>query len=145
MHYDALKDLSPAKFRRLTGVTPDTFEVMLSVITAAWRDFGRPPKLSRQDQLLLALSYWREYRSLAHIAITYNVSEPTVWRTVRRVEDTLIKSGRFCLPGRKALVDSNILWQVVAVDTTETAIERPKKSNVSSTLARKSVIPSKHR
>jgi DDE superfamily endonuclease len=47
------------------------------------RDFGRPPKLSRADQLLLSLIYWREYRTEFHIGLTYGVSEPTICRTVK--------------------------------------------------------------
>ncbi|WP_197710996.1 helix-turn-helix domain-containing protein, partial [Acinetobacter baumannii] len=36
---------------------------------------GRPPKLSIEDQILLGLSYWREYRTLFHVATSYGVSE----------------------------------------------------------------------
>lgn len=140
MHYADLESLKPERFKRLTGVSPATFDEMLSVITASWRDFGRPCKLSRHDQLLLALSYWREYRSLAHIAITYQVSEPTVSRTIRRVEDTLMASGKFSLPGKKQVAQSDTIWQFVVVDTTETPIQRPKKSNDGGTAARKNVI-----
>ncbi|WP_228131249.1 transposase family protein, partial [Acinetobacter baumannii] len=32
---------------------------------------GRPPKLSLEDQDLLCLSYWREYRTLFHVATSY--------------------------------------------------------------------------
>lgn len=35
---------------------------MLTVIEKGLRDFGRPSKLSRADQLLMTLMYWREYR-----------------------------------------------------------------------------------
>ena len=142
MHYADLESLAPAKFKRLTGVSPDTFGEMLTVLRDSWRDFGRPCKLRREDQLLLALMYWREYRSLAHIAATYHVSEPTVSRTIHRVEDTLMASGKFTLPGKKAVQASDTLWQFVVIDTTETPIERPKKSNESTTAARKSVIAS---
>lgn len=145
MFYADLEHLPPARFKRLTGVSPETFGLMLQTVEAAWRPFGRPPKLSRQDQLLLALSYWREYRSLAHIAATYRVSEPTVSRTIRRAEDTLMASGKFTLPGRKAVAQSDMIWQFVVVDSTETAIERPKKSSAGGTAARKSVTASSHR
>src|SRR4028119_2499325 len=100
MHYADLQALKPDRFKRLTGVSPTTFGEMLDSINAAWRDFGRPPKLARADQLLLALMYWREYRSLAHIAMAYKVSEPTVSRTIRRVENALLASGKFSLPGK---------------------------------------------
>ena len=127
MRYADLQTVKPDRFKWLTGVSPQTFGAMLDTINAAWRDFGRPPKLSRADQLLLALSYWREYRSLAHIAMTYKVSEPTVSRTIRRVENILLQSGKFSLPGKKAIQQSETIWQFYVIDTTETPIERPKK------------------
>lgn len=145
MRYVDLALLKPERFKRLTGVSPATFEAMLSVITGAWRDFGRPPKLSRHDQLLMALSYWREYRSLAHIAATYQVSEPTVCRTIRRVEDTLMASGKFSLPGKKQVAQSDTIWQFVVIDSTETPIERPQKNKRTGTAARKSATASSRR
>lgn len=145
MLYADLQKQNSKHFKRLCGVSPETFAKMLDTINAAWREFGRPPKLSRADQLLLALMYWREYRTLAHIAITYKVSEPTVWRTIRRVEDTLIKSGNFSLPGKKATKNFETIWQFLAIDTTETPISRPKKSNENTTAARKSAIASSRR
>jgi len=143
MHYAdlaVLPDLKPERFKRLTGVSPKTFDEMLITLKETWRDFGRPCKLCREDQLLVALMYWREYRSLAPIGATYKISEPTVSRTIRRVEDTLMQSGKFTLPGKKKVAKSDMDWQFVVVDTTETPIERPKKSNGNSTAERKNVI-----
>jgi hypothetical protein len=40
----------------------------------------------------------------------------------------LIKHPDFALPGRKALIKSDIEYVVVFIDATETTIERPKKS-----------------
>jgi hypothetical protein len=39
----------------------------------------------------------------------------------------LIKSGIFSLGGKKALVDPNTEIEVILVDSTEVAIERPKR------------------
>jgi len=141
MRYDQIKALRPEQFRRLTGVKPATFEAMFAALKASWREFGRPPKLAWEDQLLLTLGYWREYRSLFHLAHEYGVSEVTVWRIIRRVEDTLTRSGEFTLPGKKALVQSDLAFEVILVDVSETPIERPKKSNDAITAARKSVTP----
>ena len=145
MHYADLKDLPDARFKRLTGVSKTTFDEMLATIKATWRDFGRPAKLCREDQLLLALMYWREYRSLAHIAATYHVSEPTVSRTIVRVENTLIQSGQFSLIGKKALLEPQSHFDIVILDATETPIQRPKKNKEISTAARKSVTRSSPR
>ena len=90
----------------------------------------RPPKLSLEDQVLLCLNYWREYRTLFHVATSYGVSEPTASRIVRHVEDCLIRSNLFNLP--KDLPEGEgIDWNVVIVDVTEIPIQRPKKTEKS--------------
>jgi hypothetical protein len=119
---------------------------MLAEVESKAAGFGRPPKLSCADQLLMRLMYWREYRTEFHIAQTYGVSEATVSRTIRKIEDILIqsKSGQFTLPGKKALQSSDLAIEVILVDATEPPIERPKKSNGDTTAARRSAIPKRH-
>lgn len=90
-------------------------------------DFGRPSKLSRVDQLLTTLMRWREYRIEFHIAQSYGVSEAAVCRNIRKVEDALVRSKKFCLPGKKALQASNTVFEVVLGDVSEQPVERPKK------------------
>ncbi len=68
MKYKDIKDWKESDFKRLTGVLPNTFKEMLSVVKDGLPKFGRPPKLSRADQLLMTLMYWREYRTQFHIA-----------------------------------------------------------------------------
>lgn len=88
---------------------------------------GRPPKLSVADQLLMSLGYWREYRTLFHLAVDYGMSEPSASRIIRAVEDQLIQSGLFALP--KTLPHRKGKdWDVVVVDATEVEIERPQKT-----------------
>ena len=70
MRYEAVQSLNDEDFKRSTGVQRDTYEKMLAVVTTGLRDFGRPTKLSRADQLLLTLMYWREYRTEFHIGLT---------------------------------------------------------------------------
>ena len=83
--------------------------------------------MSIEDQILLCLSYWCEYRTLFHVATSYGVSEPTASRIVRHVEKCLIKSNLFHLP--KSLPESEeIDWNVVIIDATEIPIQRPKKT-----------------
>ncbi|NGX53283.1 MAG: hypothetical protein KR126chlam5_01596, partial [Candidatus Anoxychlamydiales bacterium] len=67
------------------------------------------------------------YRTYFHISQSYGISESTAYKNVRMVEDTLIKHPDFALPGRKALLKSNIEYDIVLVDATETPIEGPKK------------------
>jgi hypothetical protein len=145
MHYADLCHLAPDKFKRLTGFHPDVFNEMLACLNEKGRNFGRPSKLTKADQLLLATMYWREYRTLYHIATTFGVSEATACRTVQKVEDTLLASGRFRLPGKKALREAALTFSVVVLDSSESPIERPKKSSTVTTAAKPSVTRSKVR
>jgi hypothetical protein len=92
------------------------------------RNRGGQPKLSTENQLLIALEYWREYRAYFHIAQSWGVHESTVCRIVHRVEDQLIKSRKFSLPGKKALSSAEREWSAIIVDVEESPIERPKKT-----------------
>jgi hypothetical protein len=124
--------LSDSDFRRLTGVHKATFEQMVVVLTAQINQMkkvsGRPSRLSVADQLLMMLEYNREYRTYFHIAQSYLVSEATAFRLISRAENYLIKSGKFSLPGKKALFESEINYEILIVDATETKVERPKKT-----------------
>jgi hypothetical protein len=144
MRYETIQDLKNEEFKRCTGVSREMFEKMLNVVRQGLRDFGRTPKLSRADQLLMTLMYWREYRTEFHIGLTYGVSESTVCRTIKKVEDVLVKSGEFQLPGKKVLQPSDTLIEVVLIDATEQPIERPKKDKNGITVAKRSDIHKKH-
>jgi len=145
MRYEEIKDWKDTDFKRLTGVKTETFNQMLMVLERELPSFGRPPKLSRADQLLMTLMYWREYRTQFHIAGSYGISEATVCRTINKVEEALVRSGEFRLPGKKVLQPSDTLIEVVLVDVSEQPIERPKKSKNNTTAAKRSVTPRKHR
>jgi hypothetical protein len=131
MKYDQIKELPCEQFRRLTGVKQTTFEKMIEILQEEDQRKktygGRKNKLSLENQLLMALEYIREYRTYFHIAKSYAVSESTAYKTVRWIEDTLIKHPDFALPGRKALLKSDMEYEVILVDASETSIERPKK------------------
>jgi len=145
MRYETIKHLKDNDFKRFTGVQRETFELMRKVVEKGLRNFGRPAKLSRADQLLMTLMYWREYRTEFHIAQSYGISEATVCRTIRKVENTLVRSGKFRLPGKKALQASDTVFEVVLVDVSEQPIERPKKAKNGITAAKRSVTPRKPR
>jgi hypothetical protein len=144
MRYETVQLLKDEEFKRSTGVQRSTFEKMLVVVEAGLRDFGRPTKLSRADQLLMTLMYWREYRTEFHIGLTFGVSESTVCRTIKKVENVLIQSKQFHLPGKKALQPSDTVIEIVLVDATEQPIERPKKDNAGITAAKRSATLKKH-
>ena len=88
---------------------------------------GRRKKLTREDQILVTLEYWREYRTYFHIATDFGVSESTVCRVVHRVENALMASGLLSLPGKKHLLQGFSRPEVIVIDVMETPIERPKR------------------
>lgn len=129
--YEQIAKLNPPSFRRQTGVKPTTFEKMIKILREAEEIKksvgGKPNKICLEDRLLMSLEYLREYRTYFHIANSYGISESTCYRNCVWIEDTLIKSKEFRLPGKKALLESENEFEIILVDATETPIERPKK------------------
>lgn len=142
--FEQIKDESEEGFRRLTGIKKASFMVMLGILGQAEvilkAKGGKPNKLALEERLLMALEYLREYRTYFHISRSYGISESACYRNIRWVEDTLIKEKRFSLPGRKALLKSDMEYELVLIDATETPIERPKKDKSDFIQEKRSVI-----
>ena|SRR5438552_3668220 len=145
MFYANIQDYAPDKFKRLTGVSKETFALMQEVLMAGLPALGKPPELCLQDRLLMVLMYWREYRTQEHIGATYGLHKSSVSRTIKQFEGILIKDKRFHLPGKKALRESETIFEVVLIDATECPCERPKKNSVATTAARSNATPKKRR
>lgn len=67
---DKLLKQSDAGFKRYTGIHKATFYDMFEAMQeheASKTKSGRPSVLSLKEQILLALTYWREYRTLRFI------------------------------------------------------------------------------
>jgi len=145
MKKNKVYQLNEEKFRRLTGVKKETYEKMVKILTAAHlkkkAKGGRPNSLEIPDMLLMTLEYLREYRTYFHIANSYGISESSAYKTIRWVEDTLIQSGEFSLPGKKVLYGDSIEYEVILIDATETPIQRPQKNKDNITQARRKNIP----
>ena len=141
--YTKLRILHDEQFKRLTGVQRSTFQAMVDILVTADRAKkargGRRHKLRLEDRLLLALEYLREYRTYFHIAQSYGLSESNAYKTCRWVEDTLVKDKQFALPGRRVLSTSDLPFEVVLIDASESPIERPKKDNGATTPAKRNV------
>ena len=142
---DKLLKQSEAGFKRYTGIHKATFYEMREAMQqheAQKTKSGRPSQLSIEEQILLALTYWREYRTLYHISIDFGIHESSASRIIRKVEDILINSGKFELPKKLPnRVDEDINWTAVIIDATETPIERPKKTKEITTAVRKNNTP----
>jgi hypothetical protein len=132
MKYETMNEYSETKFRRITGVKRQTFAKMLEILQLAHAEKhkrrGRKPKLCMEDRLLAALEYWREYRTYAHIGASFGLDESNMQRSIKWIENVLIKDGTFALPGKKALLESD-QFDAVLIDATESPIERPKKDS----------------
>lgn len=127
--YETSQTLKPEDFKRYVGVQLRTFKVMLKSLNEPRLlapNTGRPSTLSLADQLLVALQYWREYRTYFHIAIDWNLSESTICRIVHKVEYQLVASSVFWLLGKKVFVRGFERPMVVVMDVNESPIEHPK-------------------
>lgn len=115
--YEELKNFPAKQFKRLTGVQRETFEKMTTILVEAqskrYRKAGRKGGLSIEDKLLMALEYLREYRTYFHLGRSYGLSESACYRACKWVEDILIKSREFSLPGKKELLKSNMDYEVI--------------------------------
>ncbi|BAG40078.1 transposase [Orientia tsutsugamushi str. Ikeda] len=134
MKFDQIKELKDEKFRRLTRVRKGTFSKMVNILRKAdglnKSKSGRKNKLNLKEQLLLVLEYLREYCTYFHIGQNYGISESSAYKAVKWVEDTLVKHPNFALPSRKTLMKSDMNYEVVLIDATESPIERLKKTKI---------------
>jgi len=145
MKWQTIQNKPPTVFKRLIGVTQSTFKAMVAEVVKqsspskhkiAGKKRGPKPLLCVEDQLLMMLMYYREYRTFLHISADYGISETQCWRIVTELEKMLMQSKLFHLPGKKALQQSEA-FEVVLIDVAEMPIERPKKNSGTITRERK--------
>ena len=93
------------QFHRLYGFSKKTMQAMVDILHEAYaakhRRRGRHSKLEVEDMLILACKYWREYVTFLSLANEFGVAESTAHDIVVWVENVLIKSGEYGLPGKK--------------------------------------------
>lgn len=143
MPYQELQSLSAGEFKRLCGANRETFGEMVEVLRPHLKRQGKrggQNKLSVEDQLLVALKYWREYRSQFHITTNWGLHETMVGRITRKVEDILVKCDKFRLPSQRQLYKPGWEWKMFMVDVGEVEIERLKKNRNATTVASRSAI-----
>ncbi|WP_338977723.1 transposase family protein [Spiroplasma endosymbiont of Panzeria rudis] len=121
------------EFYNLVGIKPQTFHKMVEIlkITESKQKYygGRKNKLVIEERLLMTLEYWKEYSSYRLIAKRYNISHTSCIRNIFWIENILIKSGVFNLSGKKDLTKNKATNNsLLAIDATETPIERIKKN-----------------
>src|SRR5438552_3576064 len=99
MKWKSIKHLQAESFKRLVGVSKDTFEKMVSESKRSTtvskhkvpgKKRGPKPTIGIRDQVLMLLMYYREYRTFFHTASSYGISESQCWKIITRLEQTLI-------------------------------------------------------
>ncbi|WP_342253251.1 transposase family protein [Spiroplasma endosymbiont of Zeiraphera isertana] len=121
------------EFYSLVGIKPQTFYKMLEILKIAESKQkycgGRKNKIVIEERLLMTLKYWKDYSSYRVIAKRYNISHTSCIRNIFWIENILIKSGIFNLPGKKDLTkNKGTNNNLLAIDATETPIERIQKN-----------------
>ena len=146
--FDKTAKLNDKDFKQIIGIKRETFVEMADVLRLAYAEKhkkrGRHTILTIEDQLLLCLKYLRQYVTQKELAFEFEIGESTVRDIIKWVEDTLVKCGKFSLPGKKELIEENNI-EIVLVDVTESEIERPKKNNDHTTQASKNATQSKRK
>ena len=132
MHtYTRIAKLSTGEFKRLTGVSQVTFKTMVDIVRPmfATRQLRGGPRYTHsiEDMMLMALTYWREYRTYFHLATDYSISESQCFKIIRLIEDELIKDKRFHIQGKRRLSNKPTEGTYITIDVAESPIERPKK------------------
>ena len=129
MKYENLIRFDEIEFKRLVGVSRPLFSKMLLILEdseRAKKKSGRPHSLSFENQLLMTLNYLRSYRTQIELSADFGLAESNVNRTIKKVENALIRSRVFALPKRnQSIADQDF----VIIDVTESPIERPKKTD----------------
>lgn len=148
--YEKTERLNNKDFKQLIGVKRETFARMTEILKKVyaeqpkkWRG-GRKKKLSIEEQLMLTLKYYRHYVTQKELAFEFSVGEATVCDTIKWVEDSLIKSRVFSLPGRKVLLESDDI-EAILIDATECPVERPQKNKENGIPVKRNDIQSKYK
>ena len=132
--YRKVNKLKDSDFKRVVGVKRDTFNEMVKVVRKHYRENkrkgGRAKSLGANDETLMMLEYYREYRTFEHLGVDYEVSESTAHYIVTKIEKILIVEPQFHLEKLKHIEprEDESRIEIVVIDVTESQCERPKKS-----------------
>ena len=79
--YRKVNKLTDIDFKRVVGVKKETFKEMVKVVRRHNRQMkskgGTKKSMSANDETLMMLEYYREYRTFKHLGVDYEVSEST--------------------------------------------------------------------
>jgi len=132
------------EFKLQTGVKRNVFFQMLEILTD---EFNKQHKngsfkgIGPGCKLVLALSYWREYRAMRQMSLDYDVAPSTVCESIKWVEDVLLKSEKFTINDIKTEIEkienSGSTVKCIIGDVEEQPIERPTENQEESYSGKK--------
>jgi hypothetical protein len=132
--FSTYKSQNPAVFLRLTGMNPGTFQIILEkfkkeieiYVSEHWaRNKGRKCSLSHENQLLLCILYLRDYTTFIKLGLQFGISESYAQKRYTFSKKMLLRCLE--LPDEQSLKE-HMETNLIAVDVTEQAIERPVKN-----------------
>jgi hypothetical protein len=124
---------SPETFKRLVGVNLGTFCIILEKYKAElekykdekmFRRGGRKSQFSLENQLLLCFMYLRNYDTFINLGMKFGISESYAHKRFEFSKMILLRC--LNLPNELSLKDV-LQTNLIAVDVSEQAIERPVK------------------
>jgi len=146
---ERIVELAENEYQEIFGIRKETFDKNLEILEAEYakehENGGRNPRLCVLDKLVITLGYYREYRTMKHIAFDYRIGKTQIFNAIKWVEDTLVQSGAFSLPSKRVFEQYNDEIEVIVVDDTEQEIERPKRGRKIGIQARKSGTQSRRK
>ena len=121
-----------SKFKLLTGVTKKTFNELMEILQPEYdkaHKNGSNAGIGVGSRLVLALTYWREYRAMRQMTFDYELAVSTVCDNIHWVEDVLGNNNKFNFGTIKEEIEKlkkeGIDVKNIIVDVEEQPIERP--------------------
>lgn len=137
--------LKSNQYLRQVGITKEQFSILLSRLEEvianhlkenSLRRRGLKSKLSIEDQLLLTLTYLRQYPTFISLGSMFSISESYANKIYHRTINYMIK---FIHPKKLNELSLDDVRTVV-IDVAEQEIERPKKKQKTYYSGKKNVI-----
>jgi hypothetical protein len=123
MKYAHVRLLSDDHFEKLIGIDRSIFDKMIDILQEADMEKrvkgGRKSNLSIENQLLMALDYIREDQTYLQVSKIYGISISACYKAIKWIEDTLNEYPEYALPDRKELLNNDMDYQVILIDTTQ--------------------------
>ena len=129
--FSVYKTKKPEVFLRLVGMNIGTFQIILEKFRAElnvyksehWaRNKGKKSSISIENQLLMCLLYLRDYTTFIKLGLQFGISESYTQKRYEFSKMILLRC--LDLPNARSLKEA-IETNLIAIDVTEQAIERP--------------------